>query len=448
MKSIKVSLLLLILVTPLRAGMVTHPDQISCKDEHTPGRWHMDSVGDLEHDPPYYFIYWVYKWLNPIRETDCQVKEFFKRQDLCFGKNMPDIHEKPTTLRLAAAGDLMVKTHLDRKTARHLFDDVSNELASPDITFGNLESPVVPSSKVGAFPAYNATPEQVRLYKQAGFDIFSTANNHVLDQKDSGLIATLEFLDQEKIAHVGSSRTKEERDNMFPILEAKGLRIAFLAYTFSTNGRKTLPGNEYMVNHIPLNLIDEQPDISLIQKHIRTARSRGADLVAVSLHWGMEYEFFPPRRIIELAHNIADQGADIILGHHPHVLQPLEKYIPQRSDAGPVVPEVLIAYSLGNFIPDAYILECKTGIILDVEISRAEFKDRDQIWISRVTWTPVWFHKRRSMASREYRIININKALAKDCDPEIYPYLSERDCRKIYAAHEIVRDLFEPLVHE
>ncbi len=439
-----------IILAPLCLAAVTHPDQTPCKsygpggDEHGPRGWHMDSVGDLENDPPYYPIYWIYKWLFPITDADCRIKEFFKGQDLCFGQDLPGQQGPVTRVRLAAVGDMMVKKHLNPQTARHLFDDVRDQLYLPDISFGNLESPVDPSRKIGSFPAYNATPDQVRLYKDAGFDVFSTANNHVLDQKESGLIATLEFLDQEKISHVGSSRSIEERDEKFPVLEAKGIRIAFLAYTFSTNGRKLSSGHEFMVNLIPFNIIGEQPDISLIQKHIRTARDRGAHLVIVSLHWNMEYEFFPPERIIVLGHKIADSGADIILGHHPHVLQPLEKYVPSRSEAGPAVPEVLIAYSLGNIIPDAYQLECQTSIILNVEFSRALVHGCEKFWISRVSWTPVWWYGRAIPGSRDYRIINIEKALSHESDPSAYPFLKKRQLRKLHQAQNILHDLFEP----
>ncbi len=453
MKKNALAVIVLLFASSYFTALALNPDPVSEDSVFSPGDspfsgrtgWHMESVGDLESDPPYYFIYWVYKWLMPIKDTEPEIREFFKGQDLRFGREITARAGHVEKLRIAAVGDMMVKRRLDLETGRHLFDDVSDELSGADITFGNLEAPVDPSRKAGVFPAYNSTPDHIRLYKEAGFDVFSTANNHVLDQKESGLTATLDFLDEQRIFHVGSSRSPEERDEGFPIMDAGAVRIAFLAYTFSTNGRKTSPGNEYMVNHIPLNMIDGSPDISLVREHIITARARGADLVVVSLHWNMEFEFYPPKRIIDLGHRIADSGADIILGHHPHVLQPLERFVPEPGPAGPAVPEVLIAYSLGNFIPDAYTLETKTSVILDVEISHAFMDGKEKFWISGVGWTPVWFYKGRDLkGGREYRIINIEKALACEHDESGCGFLSSDDHRRIREADEIIKEFFKP----
>ena len=176
----------------------------------------------------------------------------------------------------------------------------------------------------------------------------------------------------------------------------------------------------------------------MIERHIAAARERGADVVVVSLHWGHDYEFYPERRFIERAHRIADSGADIILGHHPHVLGPLESYAPPDRDQG--APEVLIAYSLGNFIPDSDSkkLVYETGMILDITLAKGVMGGQERVWIKKVEITPTWWYCRMYGPEKDYRLINVNKAMSHEGDEVLYPFLSGRDFRKLGEAQQYI----------
>lgn len=431
--------LVFLFTTPALAAPV-HPDEVRCDDNRKPRGWYMDTAGDFSgEDGRSFFAYYVYKWLSPRLEADCRTEEFFKGQDLDFGEKYHAVE----TLSLNVVGDIMARPRIDKTNGAYLYQDIQDELFGADILFGNFESPSHPQRPSHVFPSYNLSAEATRLYLGAdrgqGFSVVSTANNHVLDQGEEGLLATLGFLDELGVAHVGSARSPDERDRGFPIMEANHIKVAFLAYTFSTNGRPVPQGREYEVNLINLNTMKGEPDISLIERHIKTARERGADVVAVSLHWGVEYELYPPRRFIDLGHRIADAGADLILGHHPHILNPMERYIPQGRSQG--LPETLIVYSLGNFIPDHYKMEFQTTMILHITLARGKVGGEERVWIDGIDYTPVWWYCRMLPGLKEFRLINIDKALG---NPDDYPFLRPRHQRELRAAKRFIDSVSPP----
>jgi poly-gamma-glutamate synthesis protein (capsule biosynthesis protein) len=450
----------LILFKPvvLTSADVRHPDELQCRDETPPRGWYMNTALDFSgEDGPLAYVYFAYKYfVSPRMEADCHVEEFFRGQDhveeffrgqdLRFGPERNQSAEITAEVSLAAVGDLMVRDHLDTANSAHLYDDVRKKLFSADIVFGNLESPANPALPTRPFPGFNLSAEAVRRYlnidEERGFDIVSTANNHALDQGEEGLLATLDHLEELGVRHVGTSRSPEERDDGFPILEKGGVKTAFLAYTFSTNWKDVPVTREYVVNLVRLNTMKGEPDLSLIESHIAAARKRGADVVVVSLHWGHDYEFYPERRFIERAHRIADSGADIILGHHPHVLGPLESYAPPDRDQG--TPEVLIAYSLGNFIPDSDSkkLVYETGMILEVTLAKGVMDGEERVWIKKAEITPTWWYSRMYGPEKDYRLINVNRATSRKGDESLYPFLSVRDWRKLGEARQYIQEKY------
>lgn len=426
-----------------------HPDEVECERKRKPSGWYMDTALDFSGEDSWLaYVYFTYKWLfAPRMEADCQVEEFFRGQDLQFGNKWDQSAETTGKASISAVGDLMIQHKLNTSNSVHLYDDIEAELFGADIIFGNLETPAHPARPSKRFPAFNMSAEATRIYlgmdRKKGFGVVSTANNHVLDQGEESLLATLDHLDELRVAHVGSSRSPDERDNGFPIIEANGIKVAFLAYTFSTNWRSVPESKEYEVNLVRLNKMRGDPDISLIERHIQTARERGADVVVLSLHWGHDYEFYPSRRIIDRGHRIADAGADIIIGHHPHVLGPMESYVPQNRGMG--VPEVLIAYSLGNFIPDPNTthFEFRTSFILNLTLAHTVKENKKQVWIDKVSYTPIWWYSRKKRGKRDYRLINIKKAVEYGEDSSQYPFLRRRDWREIRKAQNFIKERFK-----
>ena len=234
-------------------------------------------------------------------------------------------------ITLIAVGDISLQT----KNDKHPFKAVESVLKCKDILFGNLET-VLSNRGKGAEKAVTlyASPDKASYLKEAGFDILNIANNHILDLGMEGFHNTLAALRQEELTFIGAN---DKPDSSYAILEKKGLRFGFLGYC---EGANSLPKNEIWVNKI---------DQTQILKDIEFIKSE-CDLVIVSLHWGTENVFYPSPKQISLARRLIDNGASVILGHHSHVVQGIERY-----------KHGLIAYSLGNFQFDYKISCSKTN---------------------------------------------------------------------------------------
>ena len=283
------------------------------------------------------------------------IEEYLKKCPPVFSP--PDGFVAENTAVISAAGDIMPDEHMTNNKTAHLWDDVQDFFFPTDLRIANLESPLDPSKECAPPgtniikpPAMNTTEEAFDIFWRGGegINFFSTANNHAMDQGEDGLVNTLEFLDGKKVSYVGTSRTPEEQDN-FPILDVQGIRIALLGYTFSLNRQKTPDGKEYMANMLRLNLPD--CDISIIKRHIAIAREKNADLIIANLHWSLEYESFPIDNVIDMGHNILEAGVDIILGNHPHTLQPAQRYDWTDKETGRE-KSGLIMYAQGNVAND------------------------------------------------------------------------------------------------
>lgn len=181
-----------------------------------------------------------------------------------------------------------------------------------------------------------------------------TANNHCLDRRDKGLVKTIACLDSLQIDHTGTFVNKTEREKSVPLIRTvNGFNIAFLNYTYGTNGIK-------LTTDACVDYIDRQQ----IKQDIANAKKRGAELVCVCPHWGEEYHLLPSAAQKSLADYIVECGADMIIGSHPHVIQPMElRTLPD----GRKVP---IVYSLGNFISNMKTRDTRGGVLVRVRLER------------------------------------------------------------------------------
>lgn len=244
-------------------------------------------------------------------------------------------------LTLGAIGDILIHdwVYNDAKTKtgydfKPMFEHTKSLLSTPDLLLANQET-ILGGINIGisSYPMFNSPQEVGDALIDAGVDIVSTANNHSLDKGVKGLDASLDYMDQIGLPHVGTSRTPSEQQTL-KILRKNGIKVAYLSYTYGTNGIPVPAGKEYLVN-----LIDE----NAIIKEIKRAEDE-ADVVVMSIHWGNEYELQPTEEQKKLAETLVNEGVDIIFGHHPHVLQPMEWI--DRKDGG----QSLVVYSLGNFL--------------------------------------------------------------------------------------------------
>ncbi len=254
-------------------------------------------------------------------------------------------------ITLLFVGDIMLSRSIGNIMARkndwrYPFLKIADFLRSADIVFGNLEGPIsARGTKVGSIYSFRSDPRVIEGLLYAGFDVLSIANNHIWDYGADAVRDTLTIVKNAGIGVVGGGADYQETHTPL-IKNAKGTKIAFLGYTdliSSLLGSKTAkPAIAYL-------------DIDQAIADVKDAREK-ADLVVVSLHWGNEYETTPNPNQEKVAKALIDAGAQLIIGHHPHVVQPIEEY-----GGG------YIAYSLGNFVFDQNFSEdTKRGLILKV----------------------------------------------------------------------------------
>lgn len=233
------------------------------------------------------------------------------------------------------------------------FTAVEPFIKAADYAVVNLETPVGPGPWTG-YPCFNAPTQYADALADAGFSLMLTANNHTLDRRDKGLRATLDHLDSRRIAHTGTYRNAAERDSLVPLIrDINGFKIAFLNYTYGTNGISATQGA--VVDYI---------DRRLITSDIARARLRGAEIVTVCVHWGDEYKLLPNSAQRSLSDFLVDSGADLIIGSHPHVIQPFE--MRTRPDG----TRALVVYSLGNFISNMKTRDTRGGAAVSVTLDR------------------------------------------------------------------------------
>ena len=335
---------------------------------------------------------------------------------------------------IGAVGDVLMHGAVQDAAADHrapgnddgfgwLWAPIADLLAETDLTFANLETPVAPRS--GRAPrsfVFNAPPAVITALRHGGVDLVSVANNHIFDQGRAGFEETLAQLDRLGMAYVGAAETGGGAAPR--VLTVNGIRIAFVGYArfFNQSGNACPPPGKRAGPPCPqASLLDPDRAVADVR-----AAARIADAVVVSLHWGDEYQPQPRETDVALAHRLADAGALLVLGHHPHVLQPIEVY--QRPDG----QAALIAYSLGNFVSNqsrhyvhgvtpAAVAAARDGVLLRAEIARRDYgRGVTRVELSAAGWLPLWTEndtpdpRRRSAGWRPaIRVISIDRALAE-----------------------------------
>lgn len=263
-------------------------------------------------------------------------------------------------LRFLFLGDIMshkpqVDAAWDGKQKKHdfkpVFDAVSSYFKGADLVIGNLETTFGGEPYTG-YPTFSSPDILASDLRDVGVDILTTANNHTCDRGNKGVIRTLDILDGVGIRSTGSFRSEEDYRMRNPlVIDTLGVKIAFLAYTYGTNG---IPFFE----PVKVNLIDT----IAIKNDLEKVKALGADFIIASMHWGIEYSLTPSGDQKKEAQWLADNGVDAIVGMHPHVVQPSDTLL---SSGGKSVP---VVYSLGNFISNQYQPYTRLGKMLSMQI--------------------------------------------------------------------------------
>ncbi len=313
-----------------------------------------------------------------------------------------------TTINLTAIGDIMChgpnyKAAYNSSTNTYdfspFFKNISNYTSNADITIGNLETTFAGQARgYSGYPTFNSPSELGQAIKDIGVDVLGTANNHCMDKGYSGLEATLNTLDEMDFSHMGTSRSEDEQNTIL-VKDVKGINIAFLSFTYGTNGITIPKDKSYSVN-----LINKE----LILKQINSAKNLNVDVICVNMHWGIEYQTTPNAEQKELADFLFENGVDIILGSHPHVLQPMEKRTITLADGS--TKDGFVIYSLGNFISNQSDINTQDTIILNLQITKSG-KD-GKISIDSVNYVPVYCYNKGSGAKNRYELIDLKKSIS------------------------------------
>ncbi len=335
----------------------------------------------------------------------------------------PEPEPEPIVAHLMVGGDIMshdpqIEDAYIAETGEysyyHMMAEAAPQLKSADYAVANLETTLAGGPHYSGYPNFNSPDGLAVSIQEAGFDLLSTANNHSRDKGMDGIYRTLDVLDEVGLAHVGTHRSQTERDANHGIYVADvgGISVAFLAYTYGMNGYQLDPDKMFAVNLFNKDYYTTlcDPDYDLLAADMAAARALDTDLIAVIMHWGNEYKDAPNAYQTNMAQFLADQGADLILGGHPHVLEPYEMI----TGTGPDGQEhqAFVCYSLGNFISCQTDLETKTTVVLDLELTHDPASD--QTTVTDVRYTPYYMHRDNHLPIGSRRtLLHIHNAMAE-----------------------------------
>lgn len=244
-------------------------------------------------------------------------------------------------IKLLATGDGLIHSVIFKsyQNANGGFDftpalsDVKDIVSDYDIAYYNQETPMGDATlDYSGYPRFYVPKEFGDAMMDAGFNTVSLASNHSLDRGEAGILQTVKYYKTTNFLYNGINDSKEMRNN-YIIKEKNGITYTLLSYTTLTNGLSVPAGKDYL-----LNIYDEEK----VKEDIKNVRDK-VDVLIVAMHWGEEYQSTPNDSQKQIAKTLTDAGVDIIIGNHPHILQPITK-----------INDTIVMYSLGNFISNQY----------------------------------------------------------------------------------------------
>ncbi len=288
--------------------------------------------------------------------------EFFKKEEIKEVKPKKTIKKEETSkLSLIMVGDALIHSAVYNNGLNNdgtydftkMLTKVKPIVKSYDLAFYNQES-ILGGKEIGlsTYPRFNSPYEVGDAFLDAGFNLVSLANNHALDRGEEALNNSLNYWQSKEAYTAGSYSSFENRDNI-KIATKNNISYALLAYTTVTNGLTRPNGKEYY-----LNVYDEEQ----VKQDILKVRDK-VDLLMVSMHFGTEYTFKQTLEQEQIANFLASLGVDIIIGHHPHVVEPIT-----------FINNTLVIYSLGNFISGQDTINRLTGVMVGIDVKKENNK--------------------------------------------------------------------------
>lgn len=328
---------------------------------------------------------------NENKEDEVVVVELEKKEDI--------------KVSMSVIGDIMCHNSQYNDAFRngeydfsYVFEDIKKYIEPADLAIGNLETTFRGKEKgYSSYPTFNTPENLAQDLKALGIDVVSTANNHSLDTGYLGIESTIDYLDEAGILHTGTYKS-EESQNQIVVKDINGLKFAFLAYTYGTNGIPVPSGKEYCIN-----LIDKE----LIKSHLDMAKELKSDVICVNMHWGIEYQNEPNDEQEDLANFLFENGADIILGSHPHVLQKMEErdIILPNNDT----KKGFVIYSLGNFMSGQTKANTRNSIILTLDVIKSG--ETGKLSFENINYIPIYTFT--SPNFKNYKVLDIRTAISR-----------------------------------
>jgi len=311
-------------------------------------------------------------------------------------------------VRVIVAGDAMCHepqfVHAKVEKNSYDFSDcfkyINDILDNGDLNIINFETTLAGAPYSG-YPNFCAPDEFALSLRDAGFNFFLLANNHCADKGTKGTTQTIEKLKQFDIKTTGTFLNDEDRDALYPaIIEKNDITMALLNYTYGTNG---LTVNKPVI----INYLE---DTAQIKTDLENAKLKGADIILVFLHWGIEYQQTPSSKQKEQAQFFFKNGADIIIGSHPHVIQPVEYFNYDPEDS---TKTKLIYWSLGNFISNQRQINTDGGIMASFTIVKN--KNTLQTHIENHTHIPYWVYRNTEISPGYFVIPTEHSSIDSIC---------------------------------
>ena len=281
-------------------------------------------------------------------------------------EELPIVDEKPTieenenyetSATFIAVGDALIHSAIYYDALsngvydfNYIFTEVKPIIEKYDLKYYNQET-ILGGTSLGlsSYPLFNSPQEVGDAFMNMGFNLVSLATNHTLDYGERGMLSSLEYWGKQEGVIAAGSYESEESRNTPRIMEVNGITYTLLSYSTLTNGLRIPYGKEYL-----FNLYDEEK----VKEDIERVRDK-VDVVMVAMHWGAEYTHTPVQEEREIANYLASLGVDIVIGTHPHVIQPID-----------FIDDTMVIYSLGNFVSGQIGIERLVGLMASVTIQK------------------------------------------------------------------------------
>jgi poly-gamma-glutamate capsule biosynthesis protein CapA/YwtB (metallophosphatase superfamily) len=320
-----------------------------------------------------------------VSETKAENKKKPKPENSSSPAPVPVPKQKVTAATIGAVGDILIHDRVYNPAHKSngsydfnpMFRFVKHYLEKTDITVANQET-MIGGKEIGVsgFPSFNSPVEVGDALKANGVDLVTIANNHTLDRGEKAILNALNHWNSIGMPYTGAFRSSEDQQ-IIRILKRNDITFSFLSYTYGTNGISVPAGKPHLVNLI---------DTTRIQAEVKEAE-KISDVVVVSLHFGNEYERLPNDAQKLLAQTTANAGADIIIGHHPHVLQPVSWLSKPNGE------RAFVAYSLGNFLSGQRRDYTDIGGIMQIGVKKIQTGDDVKIELQNPKFLPTWVNR-------------------------------------------------------